>query len=96
MHRDTVLVLNSQAGTLKTKERKRRSHLSTPCLPNGVSFMSYSADEAECLLRRHPPQIGRFGVARPSPVLTLVVITVANSVSSEGILWGGVFSRKLK
>jgi len=95
VHRDTVLVLNSQAGTLKTKKRKRKSHLSTPCLPNGVTSMPYDADEAECLLRRHPPQIGRFGVARPSAVLLLVVITFVNCVSSEEIFWGGVFSRKL-
>lgn len=58
--------------------------------------MPYGADEAECLLRRHPPQIGRFGVARPSAVLLLVVITTVNCVSYEGIFWGGVLSRKLK
>lgn len=58
--------------------------------------MPYGADEDECLLRRHPPQIGRFGVARLSAVLLLAVITVVNCVSSEGIFWGGIFSRKLK
>jgi hypothetical protein len=56
--------------------------------------MPYGADEIECLLRRHPPQIGRFGVARSSGVLLLVVITVVNCVSSEEIFWGGVFYRK--
>lgn len=91
-----MLVLNSQAGTVKTKERKRRSHLSTPCLPNGVTSMPYGADEAECLFRRHTPKIGRFGVARPSAVFLLVVITVENFVSSEGIFRGDVFTRKLK
>jgi len=96
VHRHTVPVLNSQASTLKTKERKIRSHLSTPCLPNGVISMPYGGNEVECLLRRHLPQIGRFGVARPSAVLLFVVNTAVKCVTSEGIFWGGVFSRKLK
>lgn len=58
--------------------------------------MPYGADEAEGLLRRRRPQTGRFGVARLSAVLLLAVITFVNCISSEGIFWGGVFSRKLK